>query len=284
VSTSQEKGDALEVAVAAIEELILRNSSLKPAFERKKIVNAAGVHHEIDLYITIDAGAGYKSIFIFECKNWERPVGKNEVIVFSRKIADVQASKGFMVAKDFTTDAAAAAQLDPRIIVMLAREYDPTKDVVPMEFFARFPAITKMEVLFSKMGSQGLKIESKNFDEVRAKYRGQMVELRSHVVAWTLEACDADLMAFFNELVPEGVYSRGPVSAFKSFERGELFLDDSEIEKVSFVIEYNVDVVKTPLVSHFEVETRGRFFSFAPVMRKGEILQWNVVLAYPQSS
>jgi hypothetical protein len=284
VTTSREKGDALELAVAAVEELILRNSPVKPAFERKKIVNVGGVHHEIDLYVTIDPGAGYKSVFIFECKNWEQPVGKNEVIVFSRKIADVQASKGFIVAKNFTSDAAAAAQLDPRIVLMLAREYDPTKDVAPIEFFARFPAMTKMEVLFAKVGSQGLKIETKNFDEVQAKYRGQPVELKSCVVAWSLEACDGDIMTFFNELVPEGVYNRGPISASKPFQRGELFLDDSEIEKVSFVIEYKVDVVKTRLVSHFEIETRGRFFSFAPIMREGEILQWNVVLTYPQAT
>jgi len=64
----------------------------------------------------------------------------------------------------------------------------------------------------------------------------------------------------------------------------ELFLDEQEIEKVSLVIEYQVDVVKTLLVSHFEVETRGRFFSFAPIMREVDMLQWNVVLSYPQTS
>src|ERR1700730_12427930 len=252
--TPREKGDALEVAVAAIEELILRNSPVRPVFEYKKIINAGGVHHEIDLYLTIDAGAGYKSIFIFECKNWEKPVGKNEVIIFSKKIIDVQATKGFIVAKDFTADAAAAGKQDPRIILMLAREYDPAKDVEPMEFFARFPSMTRMEVLFWILGSKGLKIETKTFDDVQAKYRGQSIALKPQVLSWSLEACDSDLMAFFNEPVPGGVYNRGPINYVRPFERGELFLDDQEIEKVSFVIEYQVDVVKTALISHFEVE------------------------------
>lgn len=134
MTTSREKGDALEVAVGAIEELILRNSSVRPVFERKKIINVGGVHHEIDLYVTIDAGAGYTSVFIFECKNWEKPVGKNEILIFSKKIIDARATKGFMVTKDFTTDATAAANQDPRIILMLAREYDPAKDIAPIEF------------------------------------------------------------------------------------------------------------------------------------------------------
>jgi hypothetical protein len=57
--------------------------------------NLGGVHYEIDIFVTIDLSNGYKSVFIFECKNWQEPVGKNEVIVLSEKIAGAQAQHGY---------------------------------------------------------------------------------------------------------------------------------------------------------------------------------------------
>jgi hypothetical protein len=76
VATPYDKGNALEVAVASIERLILDTSPHlieRPfLFESKKIINAGGVHHEIDIFVTIDLGGGYKSVYIFECKNWKR--------------------------------------------------------------------------------------------------------------------------------------------------------------------------------------------------------------------
>ena len=69
MATPYEKGNALEAAVASIERYILDTSPHlreKPfLFESKKIINVAGVHHEIDIFVTIDLGAGYKSVFIF---------------------------------------------------------------------------------------------------------------------------------------------------------------------------------------------------------------------------
>src|SRR5260370_13292084 len=92
------KGDALENAVAAIEEVILRSSvGRKPIIEKKKIIIVNEVRHEIDVYVTADLAPGYKSIFIFECKNWKEAVGKNEIIIFSEKIDLSRATYGGFV-------------------------------------------------------------------------------------------------------------------------------------------------------------------------------------------
>jgi hypothetical protein len=57
MSTPLEKGNELESAVAAIESHILRSTSgfSEKTFliETKKIINAGGVHHEIDIFVTI---------------------------------------------------------------------------------------------------------------------------------------------------------------------------------------------------------------------------------------
>src|SRR5215469_1042866 len=98
-----EKGVALEVAVHAIEQVILESS---PALrgelfhiERRKILIVGGVRHEIDIFVTVGAAKGYESTFIFECKNWDKPVGKNELIVFSKKIDAATAQRGYFAAK-----------------------------------------------------------------------------------------------------------------------------------------------------------------------------------------
>ena len=54
MDTPQDKGDALENAVAAIEEVILQSSAgigKKPIIEKKKIITANGVRHEIDVCV-----------------------------------------------------------------------------------------------------------------------------------------------------------------------------------------------------------------------------------------
>jgi hypothetical protein len=130
VATPSEKGNALENAVGVIEHCILQTSpSLKEKtflIENKKIIVVGSVHHEIDIFVTIDPGPGYKSFFIFECKNWQDAVGKNDIVIFSEKIDVSQAQHGYFVARSFTKDARAQAAKDPRMTLLLASEHDPS--------------------------------------------------------------------------------------------------------------------------------------------------------------
>lgn len=137
-ATAREKGDVLELAVAAIEPTIL---GITPELreqtfvaESKKVVKVADVHHEIDIFVTIDLGHGYRSAYIFECKNWQKSVGKNEVIVLSEKIDVTSATKGYLVAKSLTRDAYAQAEKDPRISLLIASEHDPMSTSIPFDF------------------------------------------------------------------------------------------------------------------------------------------------------
>jgi hypothetical protein len=65
--TPQEKGNALENAVRGIETLLL---SLSPSLQRetykiesKKIINVGDVRHEIDVYVSVNVGRQYETIF-----------------------------------------------------------------------------------------------------------------------------------------------------------------------------------------------------------------------------
>jgi hypothetical protein len=103
--TSDDKGRALERAVHALERAILRDSpgfsDRTFRFEPRKMLIRDGVRHEIDLYVRIDVTQIHSVVYVFECTNWAAPVGKNEIIVFSEKIAAADAQRGFFIAKAF---------------------------------------------------------------------------------------------------------------------------------------------------------------------------------------
>src|ERR1700737_3475961 len=159
MDTPQDKGNSLENAVAAIEEVILQSSAgmgRKPIVEKKKIITVNGVRHEIDVYVTADLAPGYKPIFIFECKNWKEAVGKNEIIIFSEKIEVSHATSGCFVAKSYTSDAVSQAKRDPRITLLLAAEHDPESGPEVFQCFTRTPEKTKLDVAMFKLGGTGL--------------------------------------------------------------------------------------------------------------------------------
>jgi hypothetical protein len=124
-------GDSLEEAVQILEKAILRESASYTdrtfQFEPKKIIIVDGVRHEIDLHVSVDHGNGYTAIFIFECKNWKKKIGKSHIIEFSEKVKVAPAQKGFFVAKSFTRYARAQAKKDPRVELLCVEELDLTE-------------------------------------------------------------------------------------------------------------------------------------------------------------
>ena len=264
MDTPKDKGDALENAVAAIEEVILQSSAglgRKPIVEKKKIIRVDGVHHEIDVYVTADLAPGYKSIFIFECKNWKEAVDKNEIIIFSKKIEVSHATSGCFVAKSYTSDAVSQAKGDPRITLLLAAEHDPESGPEVFQFFTRTPEMTK------PVSTETAQLEC----------FGQPVNFAWQLNFWSVAVCENDLMSFFDEPVPAGVYHR-VVNGDLHFDAGQVRLNHEDVERLAFHVEYKVRVTPVPVVSHFEVKSRGRCVTFAPQLIGNDTMQWQVVM------
>src|SRR5260370_22310207 len=239
MDTPQDKGDALESAVAAIEEVILQSSvgmGRKPIVEKKKIIIVNEVRHEIDVYVTADLAPGYKPVFIFECKNWKEAVGKNEIIIFSEKIDVSGATSGCFVAKSFTSDAVSQAKQDPRITLLLASEYDAQNEEEAFQFFTRSPEMTQLDVTMFKPGSWGLDAKPIAPEASELECLGKLVNLRAQLNIWSMEVCDADLMAFFEEPVPAGIYHR-IVNGQLNFGPGQVRVNHEEVEKLAFHVE-----------------------------------------------
>jgi hypothetical protein len=280
MGTSQDKGNALENAVAAIEEVILQSSfgmGNKPTIEKKKIIVINEVRHEIDIHVTADLAPGYRSVFIFECKNWKEAVGKNEIIIFSEKIDVSRATSGCFVAKSFTSDAVNQAKLDPRITLLLAAEYDPDSGAEAFQFFTRTPEMTKLDVTMFKPGSKGLDPMPISTETAELRCAGQAIDFQTQLNSWSQIVCADDLGAFFEEPVPAGIYYR-VVDGDLHFLPGQVFVNEQEIEKLSFHVEYRVTVSLAPVISHFEVKSRGSCITFAPQLIGNDTMQWQVVM------
>lgn len=262
-----QKGDALEAAVRTIEAAILQTS---PSYndktfviETKKRVLIDGVHHEIDIWVKIDLGKGYETLFIFECKNWEDKVGKNEIIVFSRKVHDVRAQHGYFVAKSFTADAEAQAAKDARITLLRAteRHFDVP---VPFGFHFVLRGHTNAGFMLHERGATRPHPRPLRLEGATATQHGQSIDFREWINAWIEHACNDRLRTF-----PSGESESGTHKLHGDYERvfepNELVVNSMEIERATLSVTFEVVVHRPPIVWEFEVERRGRVCRLAPV-------------------
>ncbi len=263
-----EKGRELERAVHAIEAVILESSPAlreKPfLIETRKHIAVGGVHHEIDIFVTVEVAKGYTAIFIFECKNWEAAVGKNEIIVFSEKIDAASAQRGYVVAKSFTKDAEAQALKDPRITLLTATEHNPATTITPESFHITAPASAKTTVTFRVAGSPGKNVTSIEIEGKKFHLHGTELLLTDYLDAWTQELYEQRLLSFWTADLAEGIHPM-PASDERSFGAAECLIDGQEIEHVRLDVDFGVHILRPAVISDYEVSTRGRVIRLAQV-------------------
>lgn len=279
-------GDALHNAVHAIEHHILATSpSLKEGtfvIEDKKVVIVDGVRHEIDVFVTIQAAPGYSSVYIFECKNWKKSVGKTEILDFSAKVVAVQAAHGYFVAKSFTRDAIAQAEQNGRITLLIASEHRPAESPLPHGFHSIAAEATHADVTFYKRGSKHANFYLCDLTSAKLKLRGADVGLQDYIRNWVDQTKNADVLNFASGSLPEGRYNR-EVSVSQTFPAGEFLLNDEDMEMATALVRYHVHLYRPPIVSHFAIETRGRSYSLAPInLPQGQVLTLRLVVG-PES-
>ncbi len=266
--TSAEKGDALEIAVEAIEHVILASSpSLHgQAFnvERGKAITIADVPHEIDVFVTVAAAKGYQSTFIFECKNWKDPVDKKEIMVFSGKIAALSAQRGYFVAKEYTRGALAYAKTDPRMEILYASEFDVAKTPPPESFHITQGVSAKPYTFFRVRGASGDYGEPISLDGKRFTIGGEDMLLTEYLDTWTEQLYFDRLQTFYTWGLDEGSYQIA-ADGQQFFAPGECVLDGKDMEHVRLFVEFGVQIIKPAVISDFEVATRGRVVRLSKV-------------------
>jgi Restriction endonuclease len=263
-TNAQIKGDALERAVQLLETFILgTNSSTREAtvtIEPKKIIDDNSVKHEIDIYITVDPGNGYESVYIFECKNWEQKVGKNEIIVFSEKIDVTRATKGFFVAKSFTIDAEARAKQDKRITLLIATDELGISTSLITDFSININTDVDSYANFICRPGTTAK-PPKLTNESFALYRNEHLllrivneRIRQQLIDETMQRAPADV--FFEDV---GGYKR---TQSVLFQPQELVIEGCEIYQADMTVTWKTRIIRPSIVSKFNIETRGRVIMY----------------------
>jgi hypothetical protein len=107
-------------------------------------------------------------------------------------------------------------------------------------------------------------------DTCRATFLGAPIQLRQYAQSWGDETASNDARRFRSERVPEGQYQRIAESK-REFAPRDLVADDIDIERAELVVRYPVRVARPALISSFEVKSRGRAVSFAPVQFHGDV-------------
>ena len=257
VLTSQQKGNALESAVRAIETAILRqaagyNEKTFRVEEKKRIKTKDGVPHEIDIWVTVDTAPGYTATFIFECKNWKKKVGKGELSVFADKITATQAQRGFLVAKALTRGALARLKSDQRMELLSVREL--AIEEVPIRvrmFYGVYSEIFGREYIIDI-----------DVHEQEKKSTTEAIDVNAAVL--TISGEDRDFDAYLKEWTNEAVKTcpttegTHPFQASRVFASGEVMLNGELVKRMTVAGRVRVSWVPGVLVSRFEVSSRGR--------------------------
>lgn len=267
------KGNKLEESVSLIERTIIEsNPSLRASnfkIEPKKIIIDRGVRYEIDLYVEIDQGFGYKSIFIFECKNWEANVPTEEITKFSDKIRITNAQRGFFVAKSYTTSASAKAKQDERMDLLYVDDnLTDLSQLVRLEFINKINKILGIDMIeFGvTLDAKEFKRQVIDFEKCVVKYQEKEGKLKDFV-NWLLERMAEEKMTSLINMT-ESKYTIPSEKEF-DFQSGELWIMDQSfnknIGKIKIKAEFDIELVRPKIVSKIDVITRGRVIEYEAV-------------------
>lgn len=265
LTKAQKKGNALEEALHYLETTFLYNNpATKDAditIETKKIVIVKGVKHEIDLFITIDNGRGFRSIFIFECKNWEKHIGKILIPDFSEKIKAVNAQRGYFIAKSFSRYARAQAAQDSRIELL----------TVNTELESLPPLITTYHIVHNQVLQGNVAVRIITLDPKKGRTRAFSDECsvtcqgKEYLLRGFKEHIQNIVISEIVDPLPTGMLSEGVYKYDRTkqltYQRGELFVDGQEYFILDAHLIWETHIIRPKLIAKFDIQTRGRVFS-----------------------
>jgi hypothetical protein len=259
-STPKKKGNDLEQAVRAIEDAILRAA---PGYSEgtfkiqgNKVIVHDGVRHEIDVFVTASLAAGYESTFIFECKNWNAKVGKNELIIFSEKVAVSGAQRGFFVAKAFTKDAQAQAKKDVRIQLMTASHFEPVTRVQFPQLHLLNVTATHANVEIRGFNDNGAPKELQ-LDGKTIVIHGTSASANEYIQQVIAHARDTKLNKTATQAFGEGTHEISFCETIE-FNEGDAFIESKPIKSIGINGTAQFEVVLGSVLSVYEVQSRGR--------------------------
>jgi hypothetical protein len=270
------KGAKLEDAVELIERTILHASGFDSSpraitVERDKIIEPKGVKHEIDLYVVVNRESGYEAVYIFECKNWQRNVGKNPINDFAVKIEAVGAQQGFFIARGFGRYAKAQAGQYPRMVLLNANDTNVDPTVFPhTHYLWENRGERKTDIQFD-LDSEPLDTPEVLLRDVQASLAGRMQDPATFIDSLVDLTVKERLSHTGTAHLPEGPIT---ITATKiiDFQGKDLVVRDVPCTAIHVTVVSTQHVLHPKIVARFDVETRGRTLTYEAVAPDGTTL------------
>lgn len=280
MKTPHQKGKELEDSVYFIQKTILESDPKYRGQEftltRNEIFNAGDVHHEIDILVCVNPRTDYEAKLIFECKNWSASVGKNEVIVLAEKVDALSASRGFLVAKEFSKDAVAQAKKNPRIkLVSCSSDF---QSALTFELVSRQTELLTVHAYARIVGPDKLPMagESLSIHETWM-LRNSPVSLATLIRDQSDTIYEDHFKRERSRLTLEGLHY-GIAKGRVEFEESELISESRTMEWLNLHCDYRVTNTRCKLLSKFELKGYGRTYSYEPFETGGKAVEVTMVI------
>jgi hypothetical protein len=275
------KGDALEDAVELIERTILNLAGLDShpeaiSIERNKRIVHKGVMHELDLYVVVNRGTGYEASYIFECKNWQRNVGKIPIGEFEYKIRDTNAQHGFFIARSFAKTAKARAAQCHRMSLINATDtnVDPTVFPDTEVLWEQIPA-RHNEMLITLDGAD-TPCRPVSPSDLSMTCDGAAVDTNQFVISLADEIVHEQLDRMRPGGRPEGPFVVAGEKLF-DFKNKGLLVNGRMCKSIRLKVTSTQYMLRPRVVSHFDIQNRGRTLSIEALSPTGAAIRLSYV-------
>lgn len=274
-------GRALEKAIHFLQETILQTDlGLRHGqfqVELNRIIERNGTHHEVDVYVVRHPGTERESIIFIECKDWQKPVSKNEVMILKEKVHLLGAALGILVARSVTKDAQA---LIAHYNCIQFRQFDnDLKGILVSVAHVRHDQISATVAAIPRDPRQAMPALAKT---TLCTWNGRRATLQAFAQEW------ADAVAMRGPGPSPGPYGLAGAHWFPARERrqfapGEFTLEGHDIAALEIQAAFMVTITEGSLLFTYSVSATGQVQSFQirPTGAPDQRIEVNLVLAGP---
>jgi hypothetical protein len=203
------------------------------------------------------------------------------VIYLAEKVKVVGATKGFLVAKEFTKDARAQAKTDQRLgLITCADDF-----LSPLSFQLQHSITepTSIKVHLRRRGVPPNNIPvNLDWKNEKSYFNKQLVNPESFFNTKVEELIREDQRQNAVRYRFEGTHW-GRQEKCIEFTIDELLIGDFDVEAATIVVEFTVTIRNQKLISKFDLQDQGQIFSFEPFEDAVSGNKWEFDLVRPKS-
>jgi hypothetical protein len=260
-----EKGRFLEEKVAELLKAVFEyDPKLKTSdfyIKLNETLQVNGVPYQIDVWVeTAKSSSFYRSVFIYECKNWREPVGKAEVSSLAKKVEALEATRGFLVAHRFTKHAHKLVESEPRIALLECSDDFSNFMQIEASHVAYEP--TKLSLTIQSRYAPKLFNNEQELQSMTCQFNGELMPFPSFQ--------EMLLRTFFRQYeLGKPLFSHYLANHFAAFDwsipyaEGQLLIGQIDIASLRIDAKFFVYFQPMHLISKFEIKGMGRTCSLA---------------------